>query len=111
VGHDHHLPNITIEGYAHSSSKQSMLDGCSARQAMEMTEYGKSGNQRAVPTLPTLFGNPYGIPTFPSPRLLDMCSCLSDGDVALSMASMVGSISSGEGTRSSVNACFSRVLT
>jgi hypothetical protein len=32
---------------------------------MEMTEYGKHGNHKAVSTLPTLLGNPYGIPTFP----------------------------------------------
>jgi hypothetical protein len=38
---------------------------------MEMTEYGKHGKPRnQLSTLPTLFGNPYGITTFPQPRLL-----------------------------------------
>jgi hypothetical protein len=41
---------------------------------MEMTEYGKHGKPRSrLPTLPTLFGNPFGIPTFPRPRRLDSC--------------------------------------
>ena len=43
-------------------------------QAMEMPEYGKHGKPRSrLPTLPTLFGNPFGIPTFPRPRRLDSC--------------------------------------
>jgi hypothetical protein len=38
---------------------------------MEMTEYGKHGKPRSrLSTLPTLFGNPFGITTFPRPRLL-----------------------------------------
>jgi hypothetical protein len=38
---------------------------------MEMTEYGKHGKPRnRLSTLPTLFGNPCGITTFPQPRLL-----------------------------------------
>src|ERR1700758_3973648 len=38
---------------------------------MELTEYGKHGKQRSrLSTLPTLFGNPFGITTFPRPRLL-----------------------------------------
>src|ERR1700722_4333582 len=38
---------------------------------MEMTEYGKRGKPRIrLSTLPTLFGNPFGITTFPRPRLL-----------------------------------------
>ena len=41
---------------------------------MEMTEYGKGGKPRSrLPTLSTLFGNPFGIPTFPRPRRLDIC--------------------------------------
>jgi hypothetical protein len=41
------------------------------KQAMEMTEYGKRGKPRIrLSTLPTLFGNPFGITTFPRPRLL-----------------------------------------
>jgi hypothetical protein len=41
------------------------------KQAMEMTEYGKHGKPRnRLSTLPTLFGNPCGITTFPQPRLL-----------------------------------------
>ena len=44
------------------------------KQAMEMTEHGKGGKPRCrLPTLPTLFGNPFGIPTFPRPRRLDIC--------------------------------------
>ena len=44
------------------------------KQAMEMTEYGKHGKPRSrLPTLPTLFGNPFVIPTFPRPRRLDSC--------------------------------------
>ena len=36
-----------------------------------MTEYGKHGKPRSrLSTLPTLFGNPFGIATFPRPRLL-----------------------------------------
>ena len=36
-----------------------------------MTEYGKHGKPRCrLSTLPTLFGNPFGITTFPRPRLL-----------------------------------------
>jgi len=36
-----------------------------------MTEYGKHGKPRSrLSTLPTLFGNPFGITTFPRPRLL-----------------------------------------
>jgi hypothetical protein len=36
-----------------------------------MTEYGKHGKPRnRLSTLPTLFGNPCGITTFPEPRLL-----------------------------------------
>jgi hypothetical protein len=31
---------------------------------MEMTEYGKHGKPGS--RLPTLFGNPFGIPTFPT---------------------------------------------
>jgi hypothetical protein len=38
---------------------------------MEMTEYGKHGKPRSrLSTLPTLLGNPFGITTFPRPRLL-----------------------------------------
>jgi hypothetical protein len=38
---------------------------------MEMTEYGKHGKPRGrLSTLPTLLGNPFGITTFPRPRLL-----------------------------------------
>jgi hypothetical protein len=38
---------------------------------MEMTEYGKHGKPRIrLSTLPPLFGNPFGIATFPQPRLL-----------------------------------------
>jgi hypothetical protein len=38
---------------------------------MEMTEYGKHGKPRIrLSTLPTLLGNPFGITTFPGPRLL-----------------------------------------
>jgi len=34
---------------------------------MEMTEYGKHGKPRSrLSTLPTLFGNPFGITTFPT---------------------------------------------
>ena len=41
------------------------------KQTMEMTEYGKRGKPRIrLSTLPTLFGNPFGITTFPRPRLL-----------------------------------------
>ena len=41
------------------------------KQAMEMTEYGKHGKPRnRLSTLPTFFGNPCGITTFPQPRLL-----------------------------------------
>ena len=41
------------------------------KQAMEMTEYGKHGKPRIrLSILPTLFGNPFGITTFPRPRLL-----------------------------------------
>jgi hypothetical protein len=41
------------------------------KQAMEMTEYGKHGKPRnRLSTLPTLFGNPCGITTFPQPLLL-----------------------------------------
>jgi hypothetical protein len=41
------------------------------KQAMEMTEYGKHGKPRSrLSTLPTLLGNPFGITTFPRPRLL-----------------------------------------
>jgi hypothetical protein len=44
------------------------------KQAMEMTEYGKGGKPKCrLPTLPTLFGNPFGIPTFPRPRRLAIC--------------------------------------
>ena len=36
-----------------------------------MTEYGKHGKPRSrLSTLPTLLGNPFGITTFPRPRLL-----------------------------------------
>ena len=36
-----------------------------------MTEYGKPGKPRSrLSTLPTLLGNPFGITTFPRPRLL-----------------------------------------
>jgi hypothetical protein len=36
-----------------------------------MTEYGKGGKPRGrLSTLPTLLGNPFGITTFPWPRLL-----------------------------------------
>jgi hypothetical protein len=35
---------------------------------MEMTEYGKPRSR--LSTLPTLLGNPFGITTFPWPRLL-----------------------------------------
>jgi hypothetical protein len=36
-----------------------------------MTEYGKHGKPRSrLSTLTTLFGNPFGITTFPRPRLL-----------------------------------------
>jgi len=39
------------------------------KQAMEMAEYGKGGKPRSrLSTLPILFGNPSGIPTFPRPR-------------------------------------------
>ena len=39
---------------------------------MEMTECGKHGKPLSrLPTLPTLFGNPFGIPTFPRPPRLD----------------------------------------
>jgi hypothetical protein len=42
-----------------------------SKQAMEMTEYGKHGKPRnRLSTLPTLFGNPCGITTFPQPLLL-----------------------------------------
>jgi hypothetical protein len=41
------------------------------KEAMEMTEYGKPKSR--LPTLPTLFGNPFGIPTFARPRRLDSC--------------------------------------
>jgi hypothetical protein len=34
---------------------------------MEMTEYGKHGKPRS--RLPTLLGNPFGITTFPRPRV------------------------------------------
>ena len=35
-----------------------------------MTEYGKRGKPRIrLSTLPTLFGNPFGITTFPRPQL------------------------------------------
>src|SRR5258708_38819859 len=38
---------------------------------MEMTEYGKGGKPRGrLSTLPKLLGNPFGITTFPWPRLL-----------------------------------------
>jgi hypothetical protein len=38
---------------------------------MEMKEYGKGGKPRSrLSTLPTLFGNPFGVNTFPRPRLL-----------------------------------------
>jgi hypothetical protein len=38
---------------------------------MEMTEYGKHGKLRSLlSTLPSLLGNPFGITTFPRPRLL-----------------------------------------
>jgi len=41
------------------------------KQTMEMTEYGKRGKPRIrLSTLPTLFGNRFGITTFPRPRLL-----------------------------------------
>jgi hypothetical protein len=41
------------------------------KQAMEMTEYGKHGKPRSrLSTLPTLLGNPFGITTFPRPRLV-----------------------------------------
>jgi hypothetical protein len=41
----------------------------SPKRAVEMTEYGKHGKPRSrLSTLPTLLGNPYGIPTFPLPR-------------------------------------------
>jgi hypothetical protein len=44
------------------------------KQAMEMTEYGKHGKPSSrLPTLPTLFGDPFGITTFPLPRRLDIC--------------------------------------
>ena len=40
---------------------------------MEMTECGKHGKPYSrFPTLPTLFGNPFGIPTFPRPRRRDI---------------------------------------
>lgn len=44
---------------------------------MEMTECGKHGKPKnRLLTLPTLFGNPSGIPKFPRPRRLDIClSC------------------------------------
>jgi hypothetical protein len=36
-----------------------------------MTEYGKHGKPRSrLSTLPTLLGDPFGITTFPRPRLL-----------------------------------------
>jgi len=45
-----------------------------AKQAMEISEYGKHGKPRnRLPTLPTLFGNPFGISTFPRARRLDSC--------------------------------------
>jgi hypothetical protein len=49
-----------------------VISGCAFRQqAMEMTEYGKLRKPRSrLSTLPTLFGNPFGIATFPRPRLL-----------------------------------------
>jgi hypothetical protein len=41
------------------------------KHAMEMTEFGKHGKPRSrLSTLPTLLGNPFGITTFPRPRLL-----------------------------------------
>ena len=36
------------------------------KQAMEMTEYGKHG--KPISRLPTLFGNPFGIPTASTTR-------------------------------------------
>jgi hypothetical protein len=33
--------------------------------AVEMTSYGKGGNQTPVPSLPTALGNRFAIPTFP----------------------------------------------
>jgi hypothetical protein len=44
------------------------------KKAVEMTEYGKrmESHEAGFPTLPTLFGNPFGIPTFPRPRRLDI---------------------------------------
>jgi hypothetical protein len=39
---------------------------------MEMTEYGKHGKPKCwLPTLPTLFGNPFGIPTIGMVRRLN----------------------------------------
>jgi hypothetical protein len=36
-----------------------------------MTDYGKHGKPRSrLSTLPTLLGNPFGITTFPRPRLV-----------------------------------------
>jgi hypothetical protein len=35
------------------------------KQAMEMTEYGKGGNPSRLSTLPTLFGNRFGLPHSP----------------------------------------------
>jgi hypothetical protein len=41
-----------------------------AKQAMEMTEYGKVESQESGFPPFTIFGNPFGITTFPRPRLL-----------------------------------------
>lgn len=51
-----------------------IYSGISLRKAaMEMPEYGKHGKPKSrLPTLSTLFGNPFGIPTFPRPRRLDL---------------------------------------
>jgi len=65
--HEHFLAST-----AHCAGRTERRPG--EKQAMEMTEYGKHGKPRSrLPTLPTLFGNPFGIPTFPRPRRLGSC--------------------------------------
>ena len=56
---------ISAKWFRHSSS----IAG--RKVAMEMTEYGKRGRPKCrLLTLPALFGNPFGILTFPRRRRL-----------------------------------------
>jgi hypothetical protein len=56
---------------ANLRDRPDFLGSAHPKQAMEMTECGKHGKPRSrLSTLPTLFGNPFGITTFPRPRLL-----------------------------------------